>query len=61
VVSEREKENTSPMDETAQMVLPPEDTFVIILGAYICRGRNTEDKETPKLSAKRSKGNLMSV
>jgi hypothetical protein len=59
VVSEREKEKTSPMDDTAQIVFPPEVTFVIILGAYICRGRNTEDNETPaKLSAKRSRGNL---
>lgn len=58
--SEREKENTSPMDETAQIVVPPEVTLVIMLGAYIWRGRKTEDKETPaKLSAKRSNGNLM--
>jgi hypothetical protein len=47
------------MDDTAQIVVPPDVTFVIILGAYICRGRKTEDNETPaKLSAKRSRGNL---
>ncbi len=33
--SERENENTSPIEETAQMVVPPDVTFVIMLGAYI--------------------------
>ena len=33
--SERGNENTSPMEEAAQMVVPPEVTFVIMLGAYI--------------------------
>lgn len=56
----REKEKTSPMEETAQTVEPPEVTFVIILGAYICRGRKTEERDTPsKLSAKRSSGKLL--
>ena len=33
--SGREKEKTSPIEETAQTVVPPEVTFVIMLGAYI--------------------------
>lgn len=54
-----EKENTSPMDETAQTVLPPEVILVIMFGAYICLGRKTDDWDTPvKLSPKRSNGNL---
>jgi len=61
-ISAREKEKTSPMEETAQIVEPPEVTFVMILGAYICRGRKTEDKGKPEtLSAKRSKGNLLLI
>ena len=57
--SVREKEKTSPIEETAQIVVPPEVTFVIMLGAYICRGRNTDDDDTPaKLSANLSNGNL---
>jgi len=35
VLSERENENTSPIEDTAQTVVPPEVTFVIIFGAYI--------------------------
>jgi len=55
----REKEKTSPIEETAQMVVPPEVTFVIMLGAYICRGRKTENKDTPALlSANLSRGKL---
>lgn len=48
--SEKEKENTSPMEETAQTVVPPEVTFVIMLAAYSCWGRNTEERETPPKS-----------
>jgi hypothetical protein len=59
VESSREKEKTSPMEDTAQTVVPPEVTFVIGLGAYICRGRKTEEWDTPaKLSAKRSSEKL---
>jgi hypothetical protein len=58
--SGREKENTSPIEETAQTVVPPEVTFVIIFGAYIWRGRKTEESDTPEeLSAKRSNGKLL--
>lgn len=54
-----EKAKTSPMEETAQMVEPAEVTFVMMLGAYICRGRKTEEIDTPaKSSAKRSNGKL---
>ena len=35
VVRGREKEKTSPIDETAQIVSPPAVTFVIMFGAYI--------------------------
>jgi hypothetical protein len=57
-VREREKEKTSPMEETAQIVVPPDVTFVIMLGAYICRGRNIDDDDTAELSANLSNGNL---
>jgi|HubBroStandDraft_6_1064221.scaffolds.fasta_scaffold850326_2 hypothetical protein len=47
------------MEVVAQIVLPLEVIFVILLGAYICRGRETEDNGTPeKLSAKGSSGKL---
>jgi hypothetical protein len=49
------------MDETAQIVFPPDVTLVIIFGAYICLGRKTDDCDRPmELSAKRSSGNLIS-
>lgn len=54
-----EKEKTSPMEDTAHTVEPPDVTFVMMLGAYICLGRKTEERDTPaKSSAKRSKGKL---
>jgi hypothetical protein len=50
------------MDETEQIVLPPDVTLVMMFGAYICLGRKTDDRDTPaKLSAKRSSGNLKLV
>ena len=59
--SGREKEKTSPIEEIAQTVESPEVTFVISFGAYIWRGRKTEERDTPaKLSAKRSNGKLPS-
>ena len=55
----RETEKTSPMEETAQIVVPPAVTFVIIAGS-IWGGRNTEERDTPaKLSENLSTGKLV--
>jgi len=55
-----EKEKTSPMEDMAQIVEPPDVTLVMIFGAYICLGRKTEERDTPaKSSAKGSNGKLV--
>ena len=55
-----EKEKTSPMEDTAQIVEPPDATFVMMFGTYVCLGRKTDEKDIlAKSSPNRSNGKLV--
>lgn len=56
-----EKEKTSPMEDMAQIVEPPDATFVMIFGAYICLGRKTDEKDTPANSSENGSNGKLAI